>query len=146
MTLKNENVIFLDVDGVLNLRSDWNVIAPDIGFARLNFVLLENFKICLARTKANVVLTSTWRKDAFLLDFLKKEIPIYDVTENFGNRGVEVASYIQKNEVKNYVIVDDDSGYHDENLRRFFQTDPVHGFNETISYRVTYCLLKGEEC
>src|SRR5205085_6023773 len=52
--------IFLDIDGVLNCKRTRN--PKDLPYI-IDPILLRRFKMILRRTKAKVVLTSTWRYD-----------------------------------------------------------------------------------
>ena len=98
------NVIFTDIDGVLNphWKKKWNK----------NSIILYN-ELC---KKYNLlpVITSTWR-----LNFTKEQlqvifksqgivIEIFDYTPNMcSDRGLEIQEWLSKNEVSNYIIIDD---------------------------------------
>lgn len=118
------NVIFLDVDGVLN---DQDFIfdmhkRKEIEISRDKLLLLKDIIIA---TGGRIVLSSSWRiglvkKDgkvigecSFNKEFLEllKEygIEIYDITPSFGNRSLEIKHYLENNkDIDNYVVLDDE--------------------------------------
>lgn len=143
-------VLFLDVDGVLNMIGSGGLYALN----RKRLKLLQNI---IEETGAQIVLTSTWRKDTYALKRLSKVLAyrgmkIVDSTPVFwtdadGNRyyrGHEIQDWLNRHpEVETYVILDDDSDMLDSQLRNFVQTDPKHGLTETLAYRVIYKLNNG---
>lgn len=121
--MNNINIIFLDVDGVLNSQKHAMEIykitnKPSSGF---NFPFdekcLENLKMIIQETNAKVVITSTWRKHAngktILLSNLKrynldKDIIGYTPILN-KERGLEIAAFLDKLDFNpNFIILDDD--------------------------------------
>lgn len=136
-------VIFLDVDGVLNKRSDWEVISPELGPYRLNSVLVERVNKIIDDTGAVIVLSSTWRRQPYSLEFISSELPIWDITDVGGpTRGHEIQRWIDEHKPTNYVILDDDGDMLEHQRSHFVQTDPEHGLTETLAYRATYKLKK----
>lgn len=120
-------VIFLDVDGVLDIfdpKSHIQKILPEA---------VDRLRRLVARTNAKVVVISDWRYGSakyvdycrknnifmhqcdnwpYLVDALNKEsIPIYDVTpwdKDLTCRTEEISTYLQLHpEICNYVILDD---------------------------------------
>ena len=107
---------FLDIDGVLNKESDWQVpftINPECAAC---FVML------LKKDKdPHVVLSSTWRLGATNLgskapkdNSLLKEIEKYGITIEGATpisnktRQEEIEYYIRRKGIKDYLVIDDD--------------------------------------
>lgn len=116
----NELCIFLDIDGVLNRKSDWpnkftfNETCFN-NFVKLLMDLREQYN-CLLK----IILTSTWRtgyqesnEKIFkpLTDKLRRiNLRINGITPITANktRQQEINYYISRNNVKHYIILDDD--------------------------------------
>lgn len=143
-------VIFLDVDGVLNMHGSG-------GLYTLNKKRLRLLEKIVKETDAQIVVSSTWRYHS---DHLKKlsrtlmyrGIKIIGVTERLGisktgeryYRGHEIQKYLDEHpEVEQYVILDDDGDMLDSQLRNFVQTDGMIGLTETLAYRAAYILNNG---
>ena len=116
------NIIFLDIDGVLNssmycrenkVTGLWG--AYDIFIERLSRIAKE--------ANAEIVLSSSWRKikdtphykTHITKKFKKYNLKIFDFTvdlsvnnEMRGNRGFEINNWIANNIVDNYIIIDDE--------------------------------------
>jgi len=120
------NLIFLDVDGVLNsinkLISVYNQThKPHSGYSYpFDKVCLENLKILVESTNSKLVITSTWRRDKEGIDTLIYILKKYDLdTKVIGytpilntNRGMEIKQFISSFEEKiNFIILDDDSDF-----------------------------------
>src|SRR6266853_1028829 len=92
------NVIFLDIDGVLNCEDTPNPRKfPYIVDARL----LSLFKGLLARTAANVVLSSSWRTDPIgLLAATYYDVPFIDVCPDLpeGSSCEEMVKWLSDNQ------------------------------------------------
>jgi len=101
------NVIFTDVDGVLNsnlpFKTDWNPTAIDI-YNRL----CREFDL-------KPVISSTWRTNHTIkelqriFDYWGIETPIYDYTPILYNepRGVEIDTWLRENWCSKWVVIDD---------------------------------------
>jgi hypothetical protein len=119
-------VIFLDIDGVLN------VIPEDFDeFGALFHKHFEdNLKWIIEETNAKIVISSTWRLAG--LQEMKKMWKkrklageVIDVTplgtmDNI--RGDEIQTWLDRNNVKNYVIIDDDVDFLESQLNNFIRT------------------------
>lgn len=114
-------IIFLDIDGVLNTQKQikkeymkkhstcsWEIKLSQLGIWYL--------KILVLLTKAEIVLSSTWRLN--INDFtnltnqlVKFNMHIFDCTPVMHDylRGDEIRAWIQHHNVSNFVILDDDS-------------------------------------
>ena len=114
-----KRIIFLDIDGVLNTS-----------YSRQKHVTIDEFRITylaeiVKRTKAKIVLTSTWRynlKRTFLgfkpisnstktlLNLLRKHnLKIYDILPDTPNdqRALDIANYVKNNQGGHFLILDD---------------------------------------
>ena len=138
MTLvKNMKIIFLDFDGVLNCRryreNCLNYYEDYIDESRMYLL-----KYIVDKTGAKIVLTTTWRMywDSSCPDgyeeaqkinniFAKYGLEIYSKTNNYEeNRDFEITMWIAENNIKQYVILDDnDFGWSKLNREHFVQTD-----------------------
>lgn len=142
-------VLFLDVDGVLNSLNSG-------GLYTLKKPCLKRLENIVKDTGCKIVLSSTWRKDAYALKRLKRvlayrNIYIHDITPDFADvphliRGDEIEEWLVRHltraewhELK-YAIVDDDSDMLDKQLPHFFQTDPQYGITDIIAYRIAHHL------
>lgn len=118
-------VIFLDIDGVLCTMETYyrrkkefmnykKYISPIVDTDRL--LLLKQI---IDKTSAKVVITSSWRTDIIsglssgieLINLFKEYgIEIYDLTpfDDNRNRVNEINSYLEQNEIENYIIIDDE--------------------------------------
>ena len=151
-------VIFLDIDGVLVTRSFWKQLeledknwlqkARDGDHHHLfDPSCVANLNQLIEETGAKIVVSSTWR-------WLGKEklIEIFKRRNVFGDiigittlerkqedslvysgecRGLQIQEYIEehKDDIENYVIIDDDSDMLDSQLDNFVNTKFDTGFN-----------------
>lgn len=138
-------IIFLDIDGVLNVypqgRDKWGSI--------FHKHLIENLKHIIDNTGAKLVITSTWR-NGFIIDdkyvdgltgliqmWNDRNLPgdIIGVTPDLMlktgttlQRGVEIDMWmeeyeeVKKTKIENYVIIDDDCDMEIHQLDNFVQT------------------------
>lgn len=111
------NIIFLDIDGVLNSYAYHKETGND-----LNLKSVDILSQIYHKFNCKIVLSSTWRelKDIseesaqkmwkHLVDTLSKyNMEIYDITPTIkNNRPLEIATWLQNNSCSNYVILDDD--------------------------------------
>lgn len=118
---KKRNVIFLDVDGVLNDRSTED--RTPCGFIGLEDSMIVNLARIVEVTGAEIVLTSTWKSEwskllkdcepdgAYLSRRLKKHgLCILDKTEDHvEDRGTGIRKYLDAYpNIENWVVLDDD--------------------------------------
>lgn len=144
-------IIFLDFDGVISTyEKGW----------RFDIEKIELLKEIVDKTDAKIVVTSSWKRgftevDNFIKSFYNKPRnkdlknvtifdwfakSIYDITDNNGSwRGDEIQRWIDKHneEIENYVILDDDSDFRDNQLFNFVQTDTYEGIT---SREVKLCI------
>lgn len=129
-------IIFLDIDGVLITRKSPNMTTPDHSCVqRLNYLL--------AKTGANIVLSSTWRKAGY--DKMKNVlgewgviVDLFDVTPDLSQRresgviggverGDEIAKWLSLHpNIDQFVILDDERDMGDL-LPHLVQTDFEEG-------------------
>lgn len=112
------NIIFLDIDGVLNsieyLTEKYNELKRALKQEEmLDPICIKYLKEIVDKTNSKIVITSSWK--IFDLDILnnvfsKYNLKIYDVTKNYGDkRGKEIREWLSlNNDVSNYIIIDDD--------------------------------------
>lgn len=148
-------IIFLDFDGVISTHEKGMNLDP------AKIALLEEI---LSFTDAKIVVSSSWRvgtrnKDEFIKKLFgskrsKDIVPscqifinaIYDITDTQGNsRGEEVQRWIDKheNEIDQYVILDDENEYSDEQLFNFVQVDGYEGLSGREA-KICVKMLNGE--
>ena len=157
------NIIFLDVDGVLNnelfytrKRIKHEEQSEGIHEYRkrqfdprciglLNAITDDN--------KAKIVLSSTWRKTRGGINYLKKlfeEVgitgelvgltPTYYIEELKSSvpRGVEIYGWLNNTKLKigNYVIIDDDSDMLLWQKEHYFHVDAYSGLTKNVAYKI----------
>lgn len=142
-----EKVIFLDIDGVLNsvdtfkenktiknlynkcldrtYMNDLKWLLLDIDFEKLQLL-----KQIIEVTDAKIVISSSWKKlrlyplvEEYLI---QKGIPIIGTTKNIkSERGKEIKTYIEENDIDNYIVLDDEifDDYDELIINRLIKTD-----------------------
>lgn len=115
------NIVFLDIDGVINtLQIDEN-LQPYLGNEETGPNNIQAIrwlnKLCLS-CHAKIVISSSWRhmgfqkcRDCLYASGLSKDIEIIDFTPTtFGERGEEIGLWLKVHpEVERFVILDDDT-------------------------------------
>ena len=136
-------VIFLDFDGVITVPPKWYLKADKIKY----------IKRIVDETGAKIVVSSSWRMDS-VEDTIDKMIGrprrcprnrmfnwfidnLYDVTHTYRSlRGLEIKDWLDEhNDIENYVIIDDDGDFLDEQLYHFVQTNYEDGITEVETIR-----------
>ena len=124
-------VIFLDIDGVLNCSKTYN---PRKLPYVIDHKLLNRFERLLQRTKAKVVLSSTWRYDpAGLFSAKHQGIPFIGFTPDMPRkpRRDEILAWLKDHpKVARYVVIDDDDDELDE--LPLFQPSAATGLTDKI--------------
>ncbi len=142
------NIIFLDIDGVLNSQKYFieqhskilelysnenydNSIALKTERQMLNIDInkVNILKEIIDITNSSVVITSSW-KSLSTFPYIKNRlidigIPIIGITkDNNENRGEGIKNYIKENNIDNYIIIDDEifKDYDDEILSKLIKT------------------------
>lgn len=132
------NVIFLDVDGVLNT-------IDGIYHFGMNYIDDERVKLVakiIHETNAKIVLSSTWRIDPenrklVEIALAKYNLTIFDATpisEKYDLRSNEIQQWLDQNPTEKFAIIDDwaEAGI-GQNL---FQTNNYFGLTHEISEKV----------
>ena len=122
------NVIFLDFDGVINIKTDnFTTVQSEEAIKYLN-------KLCL-ETGFKIVVCSSWRDHMhykkFLYDSgLDKRIEILGKTDYYGGgRIFEIQTYIEENNINKYLIIDD-AFFGERYVANHVQTAPSLGFTK----------------
>ena len=117
------NIIFLDVDGVLNSRNKLIEIynkthKPHSGYSYpFDEKCLQNLQLLVKETNSKIVITSTWRKDEVGRKTLLKALNEYELHNKVigytpvldKKREIEIKQFlINLKEKPNFVILDDD--------------------------------------
>lgn len=145
MDLKNqetsgeyENVIFLDVDGVLNC-SRTRVAFAGVGNAgntknwhKFDDVTVRMIRAVSRKANAPIVLSSVWRILADIPQFAAfYDLNVIDRTKAInGFRGEEIQEWLNRHpHVKNYAIIDDSNDMFENQMTHFVQTNGDEGFS-----------------
>ena len=150
-------VIFLDVDGVINLvwpltpkeerdardELEFKIFEKD-GYRILSYPNYRAIKLInklTEETGAKIVVSSSWRSTNGNTWKIRKtfeecglEVNVIDETPFFSwnaIRGKEIKAWLDKTElsVESFLILDDDSDMLEEQLPNFIKTDPYDGFD-----------------
>lgn len=118
------NIIFLDIDGVLNSHRKLKEVydkthKPHSGYNYpFDELCLENLKTLVEATNSKIVITSTWRKDKEGREKLIQALKEYELDQRIigytpilhQKRGIEIKSYLDTLETQpNFIILDDDT-------------------------------------
>lgn len=143
------NVVFLDIDGVLN--NDVTKSKTPMGFTGINNNLLKRLACLTKTTNAVVVLSSTWKdewnsnpmKRTEDGEYLQKKFnqcgiciadKIDDHLTGVSHRGAAIKLYLDKyKNIENYVILDDfefDFATYEIVQNHFVKTNPTLGFTK----------------
>lgn len=134
------NVIFLDIDGVLNHNEFYNkrltldnIQNKPYPYNNFDPDAIGYLNDIIAVTNAKIVISSSWRFDKNIIKILKNVGvcgDIIGVTPSlehiYGSlcRGKEIDAYLAKhNNIKNYVILDDDNDMEPHQLEHFVKTN-----------------------
>jgi hypothetical protein len=142
------NVVFLDIDGVLNnsCDSDLHCTTEEGGCDFYSPTCVSRLNLLTDITSASIVVSSTWRLGETVeslqikLKIMGIKAPVIGRTEDLGNncvRGNEILKWIKDNidllgvdyyhEYKNYVILDDDTDMLLWQKNNFIHTDGQRG-------------------
>ena len=141
------NIVFLDIDGVLNNFS----LIQRHGFDYIDSSMVIRLGRIIDRTGAEIVLSSYWRldpKDRSVVDHSLGEhgMSVMDVTPRLsGPRANEIRQWLGENrDVVRYAILDDDDEAGIGMEHSFFQTDPEVGITAEIANSSILHLNGGE--
>jgi hypothetical protein len=145
-------IAFLDIDGVLNVipqgRDEFGAI--------FHPHLVENLRHLIEETGAKIVISSTWRASGLTIMkemWEKRNLPgeVIDITKRIYRegdfyevleRGHEIQEWMDRNEVDNYVIIDDDNDMLPSHQENFVMTSGNSDHEDCID--IGYGLTK--EC
>lgn len=131
-------VIFLDIDGVLQVNSD----------TRDEFGLLfhkqfeDNLSDIIKQTDAQIVISSTWKSSGVSIlqkMWKKRNLPgkVIDITPDFkeviASRGEEIEEWLRNNWVDSYCIIDDTDAMLPEQLPYLVQTSKNYDHSQNIN-------------
>lgn len=158
-------VIFLDVDGVLNTPSSESRCGEYIG---IDDEKVERLKKIVEKTSAEIVLVSTWKKlwrkeeklkplQDYLATYLdeklaKQGLKAVDKTKDradgqYLSRGEGILEYVYRNNVGNFVILDDCQFDYDGCgiTDKLIKTDQIEGLTDEQVGKVCEILLQNKE-
>lgn len=136
------NLIFLDVDGVLNSRNHLIEVynqthKPHSGYSYpFDENCLKNLQNLVLKTNSKLVIDSTWRKDVEGRKTLLKKLNSYNLDIHIigytpvlnSTRGVEIKSFLSRLKANpNFIILDDDSADMEDLLPHLIKTNPQTG-------------------
>lgn len=147
------NVIFTDVDGVLNNHKTTEHIS---GYRGIELKKVKILKELCDKTDSKLVLSSSWRahvrlKDTFGKYLLRKfkavGLEIYDRTPEiqWDRRECEISEWLRGKKVEHIIILDDEDYYWRGNLNKFFIDTAAFGtignpFDGLTEEHITYIL------
>lgn len=130
-------VIFLDIDGVLNVYCQ----GQDEYGCTFHKHFEDNLRWIIEETGAKIVISSTWRRDGLdvmqnlwkhrnlpgeVIDITPTEIDVveYGTCEFYDlvDRGHEIQQWINDHDITNYVIIDDDNDMLPSQIGNFVRT------------------------
>lgn len=147
-------LIFLDVDGVLNNKFSWPKYEDDYVPTPDEMYMSSFDDQCVGRLlkildefpKAKIVVSSTWRIDPFLMGILKIKLGDYSrriigqtIQFSHGHRGMEIEHYLlthHRGKKVKMVIVDDDSDFFPHQLQFHVPCDTEYGITEAVQWRI----------
>jgi histidinol phosphatase-like enzyme len=143
------NIIFLDIDGVLNSQTFYfkrSRNTKDLKMIDTSSLQIENenvksmlyeidvdnlevLKQIVEMTNSKIVVISSWKKLPYFkeasLELVRLGLPIIDVTiDNGSNRGEGIKNYLSSHKCKNYIVIDDDvfPDYDEEIMQHLVKT------------------------
>lgn len=151
------NIIFLDVDGVLNSLEHLIEVYNQTGkpHSGINYPFDErcmlNLKKLVEETNSFIVVTSTWRKNEDEKERLLEELRKYDLekyvigyTKDLGNRILEIKEYLKSIGKKVNFVILDDSIYLEDMVQYLIATNAYFGLREEDVKEAILRLSKGE--
>lgn len=145
-----KNIVFLDIDGVLNYRQMPNedIVTYPNTYGHLSKDRLKTLLDFIEDVDGYIVVSSTWRK---MLDVNMGEILEYfglpqhrylgdtpDLGASLGSyRGNEIQLWINQNrsQIKSYIILDDDSDMLLWQASHYLNINNEFGFTKNMAYR-----------
>ena len=138
-----DKIIFLDIDGVLNVYCE----NRDEFGCLFHKHFEDNLKWIIDETNAKIVISSTWRlsglevmREMWQTRQLSGEILDITPIKHNVKRGYEIKEWLTNNYYQNYCIIDDDDDMLPEQLNNFVQT--ANNQNHPDSIDIGYGLTK----
>jgi hypothetical protein len=113
-----KRIVFLDVDGVLNIMSkSYNTsdYKKDKTVMYVEPHLAQRLEWILKKTEASIVISSSWRydMDELKIQMEKAGFRMWDkvigrTTYNHNHRGLQILDWLENNECDRYVVIDDE--------------------------------------
>ena len=137
-------VLFLDVDGVLKIHTPLSKVDD----YEISNVMMERVAKIVSSTGCVVCVTSTWRlyKDAY--NSLRRQLYAYGIkpvyrTESlpYSLRSKEIEEWLDRHNVVNYAVVDDDADAMVDS-DRFFRTSYSFGLDDSLVDMIIESLVK----
>ena len=154
------NVLFLDIDGVLNCSESKSEC---LGYTGIDNIRIKRLKRIIEETNAKIILISTWKEQwhkelfnkglqdelANYLDrkFKRERLSVLDKTTDInGSRGKGILQAISKYSIKNFIILDDEFFDYEELklLPHLIKTEYLNGGRTEEITNKAVNLLKGE--
>lgn len=137
-------IIFLDIDGVLNIRSNsYSTLSVEHNsrfadsICRMEYFLVKRLEYLVKMTDARIVLISAWDLESAKNELKNNDFKFVDFVIDFveynENRIKAINDYVIKNKIKSFVIFDDEIRAGDLNALpsyerfRFIQIDFENG-------------------
>lgn len=143
-------ILFLDIDGVLNCAGTYEKKYAHVGkggIFGLDPLFMNRYYEILRKTRAKVVLSSSWRKGDWRSELVECGLDIKDIIDvtpimpleggaEEMERGKEVAEWLRwtRHNVTQYAILDDDSDFLPD--QPLFKTTWQNGLTEEIKQQV----------
>jgi len=143
------NIIFLDVDGVLNSAESIGKRGVHLDAVKVALVR----KIC-QKTNARVVISSSWRYLYSLKTLqamlwavgLSRDLVVDCIPHEIkGSRGSSIKAWLQKHYTQSYVIIDDSNDMLPEQQERFVHTSFDTGMTRADMNKAIEILRKGQD-
>ncbi|MGM9878237.1 MAG: HAD domain-containing protein [Bacilli bacterium] len=137
------NIIFLDVDGVLNSTKKLIKISNLTGkpYSEINYPFdencMNNLKYLVEKTDSYIIISSSWRKQNDMRNRLLEELRKYDLenriigyTKALGNKADEIREYILSScHNINFIVLDDDKKL-ENMIDNLIITDSYYGLSK----------------
>lgn len=147
-------IILLDLDGVMISGASWKPVEiHNDRFPSFKPTAVKALNKILSKINASVILTSSHKSKytRFEWEIIFKNRNINTSIKTLPpntlnlNRKDEILFYLDNNDIKNYVIIDDDkslNGLPSNIKERFILVDPLIGLNDELTDRIIEVLNK----
>lgn len=149
------NIIFLDIDGVLNSDNYYRMVDRSLkDWSRFDPSAIILIKKLIVEFELKIVISSTWRfgvvkllndelKKSDLIQYLHKDWKTPQIHPS--HRGQEIKLWLDNHpEVKHYLIFDDDENILHEQKPKFIKTGLFEGMIEEHYYQARKILIQSQ--